>query len=62
LHLKQEDYQSALKDFTDAININPVKGFAYVGKGTCEKELKKYNEAIETFTKGITTDMGHICV
>jgi hypothetical protein len=33
-----------------------------VGKGTCEKELKKYNEAIETFTKGITTDMGHICL
>lgn len=50
-----------MKDFTDAIKANPVKGFAFVGKGTCEKELGHFEEAIETFTAGIHTDMGHIC-
>lgn len=35
LHLKKESYFHALRDFTQAIELNPSKGFAYVGKGTC---------------------------
>jgi tetratricopeptide (TPR) repeat protein len=42
LYLKKESYQMALKDFTEAIKVNPVKGFAFVGKGTCEKELGEH--------------------
>ena len=39
LYLKKESYYHALKDFTEAIRINKAKGFAYIGKGMCQKEI-----------------------
>lgn len=62
LHLKKENYYHALKDFSEAIKLNKNKGFAYVGKGVCEKELGHLEEAIETLTAGSQTDMGHLCI
>jgi hypothetical protein len=35
-----------LIDFTKAIEVNPQKGFAYIGKGTSEKELGLIEQAI----------------
>lgn len=43
LQLKKENYYHALKDFTEAIKINRSKGFAYIGKGMCEKELGHFD-------------------
>jgi tetratricopeptide (TPR) repeat protein len=62
LQLKKENYYHALKDFSEAIKINRSKGFAYIGKGMCEKELGHLEEAIETLTTGANTDMGHVCI
>lgn len=28
----------------------------------CEKELGHFEEAIETLTTGVNTDMGHVCI
>ena len=62
LNLKKENYYHALKDFTEAITLNSAKGFAYIGKGVCEKELGHLDEAIDTLTIGSNTDMGHVCL
>ena len=39
MYLKGHNYECAIKDFSKAILINPKKGFAYLGKGTAEKEF-----------------------
>lgn len=62
LHLKKDNFYHALKDFSEAININSAKGFAYIGKGMCQKELGHLEEAVETLSKGVNTDMGHLCI
>ena len=53
--MKGLNFEHAIKDFAKAINSNPKKGFAYLGKGTAEKELGMLEEAIETFTVGMRT-------
>lgn len=37
MHLKGQNFDNAIQDFNRAIQINPKKGFAYLGKGTAEK-------------------------
>ena len=44
-----------------AIELNKNKGFAYLGKGTSEIDMKMIDEAIKTFTSGIETDLAHVC-
>lgn len=39
MYLRGENFECARKDFMKAIEINGKKGFAYLGKGTAEKEL-----------------------
>lgn len=33
-------YEKSMHDFSSAINLNKKKGFAYLGKGTCEVKMK----------------------
>lgn len=61
MYLKEEQYEESREDFTSAIEMNRHKGFAYLGKGTCEINLKMIDEAIGTFTEGIETDLAHVC-
>ena len=61
MYLKEENYEKSRHDFFKAIELNRNKGFAYLGKGTCEINLKMIEDAIKTFTQGIETDLGHVC-
>jgi Tfp pilus assembly protein PilF len=36
MNLKMEEYHHAAEDFRKAIQINPNKGFAYIGKATAQ--------------------------
>lgn len=54
-------YEKSRQDFSSAISISKNKGFAYLGKGTCEIKMHIIEEAIKTFTEGIETDLGHVC-
>ena len=62
MYLKGNNYECAIKDFAKAIKFNPKKGFAYLGKGTAEKQLLMYPEAIESFSQGINTDLVDACL
>lgn len=57
MYLKNHNYECAIKDFAKAIKFNPKKGFAYLGKGTAERELQMFPEAVETLTHGLRTDL-----
>jgi tetratricopeptide (TPR) repeat protein len=61
MYLKEEMYEKSRQDFSSAISISKNKGFAYLGKGTCEIKMHIIEEAIKTFTEGIETDLGHVC-
>lgn len=62
MYLKAQNYESSIQDFARAIELNPKKGFAYLGKGTAEKELGKIDEAIKTLTLGLKSDMQQSCL
>jgi len=40
MYLKELMYEKAKQDFSLAITLNKNKGFAYLGKGTCEIKMK----------------------
>lgn len=61
MYLKEEKYEKSREDFSRAIELNKNKGFAYLGKGTSEINMKLIEEAIRTFTSGIETDLAHVC-
>ena len=61
MYLKEEQYQQSREDFASAVEMNRHKGFAYLGKGMCEINLKLIDDAIMTFTQGIETDLAHVC-
>jgi tetratricopeptide (TPR) repeat protein len=62
MHLKLLDYESALQDFNKALLVNPTKGFAYLGKATCEVELGLLQEAVGTLTAGLNSDCMQTCL
>lgn len=36
-------YDKSKQDFSSAIILNKKKGFAYLGKGTCEVKMKMFD-------------------
>ena len=62
MYLKGQNHENSIKDFSRAIELNPKKGFAYLGKGTSEKQLGKTDEAIQTLTLGLKSDMQQSCL
>ncbi|WP_442948973.1 tetratricopeptide repeat protein [Nostoc sp.] len=48
-----KDYQAAIKDYTQAIQIAPKNVTAYIKRGDAQYSLKKYQAAIDDYTKAI---------
>lgn len=53
IHREIEDYESAIKDFSKAIRINPRIAGPYYNKGISLFKLAEYEDAIEEFNKSI---------
>ena len=54
--LKNQDYNSALEKFNEAIKINPNYYSAYYERGKIYYELKKYDKALADFQKVLKID------
>ena len=48
-----KDYNGAISDYTQAIEINPNDATAYYNRGSVKYNLKDYNGAISDYTKAI---------
>lgn len=44
--MKLLNYPEALEDFSKAIEFAPKKGFSYIGKADCLKNMDRIKEAI----------------
>jgi tetratricopeptide (TPR) repeat protein len=53
-----EEFESAVKDFEKAIELNPVFAEAFLYKGLAEIELGNYDQAIKDFTITFELDPG----
>ena len=53
---KNKDFNSAIINYTKAIELDPKYVFAYKGRGFANIELKKHVEAIADYTKAIELD------
>jgi tetratricopeptide (TPR) repeat protein len=47
------DYTRAISDFDESIRLDPNDAAAYASRGVCYAELKRYQEAIDDYTKAI---------
>lgn len=53
---KDYDYSLAVKDYTEAIRLNPKSYNAYFKRGSLYFAQQKYDEAINDYTKAIELD------
>ena len=47
------EYEKAIKDYSKAIELNPISAEAYNNRGTAYRELKQWERAIEDYNKAI---------
>ena len=52
-HFQQGQYEEAIKDYDEAIRLNPEYALAYNNRGTAKSKSGQYEEAIEDFDKVI---------
>ena len=52
-HTQLKDYELAIKDYTQAIKLQPDKASAYSGRGNLYTKQKNYQQAINDYTKVI---------
>jgi len=50
---EEHDYQKALKNFTEAIKLDPLYAIAYGNRGIVYSKLGEYKKAIEDYNKAI---------
>ena len=55
-HLKLQQYQEALDDFSEAISLDPQFAVAYGNRGVCHFMLQQYQEALDDFSKATSLD------
>jgi tetratricopeptide (TPR) repeat protein len=53
INYKKVDYETAVRDYSKAIELNPKYATAYNNRGFAYMKLSKYNEAIIDFDKAI---------
>jgi tetratricopeptide (TPR) repeat protein len=53
LFFKKGQYEEAIRNFTDVINVNSEASDAYLGRGNCYKYMKYFDLAIEDYNKAI---------
>ena len=51
--MKNDDYQQAIDEFTEAIRLKPDEEFAFLNRGTAYYSLQQYDQAISDFTEFI---------
>lgn len=56
MHYNLKDYNKALLDANKALSLNPNHGKAYLRKGNALEELKRYEEALCIYQKGLEVD------
>ena len=57
--LKQKKYESAIINFSKAIELNPEEVEAYAYRGLAKYHLKKYKEAIEDYDIALVLKEGY---
>lgn len=59
LHHSQNEKQSAIRDCTKAIQLDPNYVKAYLRRANLYEETEKFDEALEDFKKVLTFDPSH---
>jgi tetratricopeptide (TPR) repeat protein len=49
----KQDYEKALRDFDEAIRLNPTEGLLFLHRGKAWLKKKQYDKAIEDFNEGM---------
>ena len=55
-HLKLQQYQEALDDFSEAIRLDDRFAVAYGNRGACHFMLQQYDDALDDFSKATSLD------
>jgi len=53
VHLKHGDFASAIKDYSDALILNPVYAGAYNARGMANRKMKNFQSAIEDYNAAL---------
>ncbi len=53
LYKEQKNYQQAISDYNQAINLDPQKSFYYGARADVQRSLKQYPASISDYEKGI---------
>ena len=54
VHMKHGDFQSAIKDYTNAIVINPAFAGAYNARGMANRKMKDFHAALQDYNTALT--------
>lgn len=54
--LNLDDYDGAIQDFSQAIDLNPNYFHAYTYRGIAYNNLRKYDEALKDYAEAISLD------
>ncbi len=54
---KDEDYESAVKDFDQTIQLSPKRADAYYNRGLAYVRLNQYQKAVEDYTQVLNSDL-----
>src|SRR5207244_3275786 len=59
--MDKKGYDSAIKDFDEAIRLDPEFAFSYYCRGWAWTEKKNYDQAIRDYSEGIRLDPNDAC-
>ena len=54
VHMKHGDFQSAIKDYTNAIIINPTFAGAYNARGMANRKMKDFHAALQDYNTALS--------
>ena len=54
VHMKHGDFQSAIKDYTNAIIINPTFAGAYNARGMANRKMKDFHSALQDYNTALS--------
>lgn len=54
VHMKHGDFQSAIKDYTNAIIVNPTFAGAYNARGMANRKMKDFHSALQDYNTALT--------
>jgi Flp pilus assembly protein TadD len=54
IQMKHGDFQSAIKDYTNAIIINPTFAVAYNARGMANRKIKDFHAALQDYNTALS--------